>query len=45
MEYVPEMRQELQGVASCDMSSLEDIVVKDFENPQKHKWREGYVVL
>jgi len=41
VEYVHEMRQELQGVASGDMSSLEDIIIKDFENPQKYKWREG----
>ena len=45
MEYVPEMRQELKGIASGEMSTLEDIIIKDFENPQKHKWREGYVIL
>ena len=45
MEYVPEMRQQLKGITKDDYHSLEDVVIKDFENPQKHKWREGYVKI
>ena len=44
MEFVPEMRRELTQPCAEDFSSLEEEIVKNFENPQKHKWREGFVL-
>ena len=41
MDYQPELREELMQYSNVDYSHLEEEISKGFENPQKHKWREG----
>ncbi len=44
-DYLPELRQELKMISTNDYSNFEDEMSAAFDNPQKHKWREGYVYL
>eukprot|EP00794_Sanderia_malayensis_P010155 gene10155-11192_t len=41
LDYMPELRDELKELSTNDFSYLEDEMSTEFENPQKHKWREG----
>ena len=46
-DYTPEMRQALLGTLTYSKEKTEDLEVEmgyAFTNPDKHTWREGFVV-